>query len=144
MMETTALAGLIIALLYTEATGIVPGGLVVPAYFAFTFDQPWRAAATLAAALISIAAYRLLSRWLLLFGRRRFVFLILCGGLLGQVWLLVWPRLFAGPLDLRVIGWVIPGLLASNLERQKFWPTLASLATATVLTAAVTRLVLGL
>jgi len=35
---------------------------------------------------------------------------------------------------MRVIGWVIPGLLANNLERQKFFPTLAALVSATIVT----------
>jgi hypothetical protein len=81
----------------------------------------------------ALGLYRLLARSLLLYGRRRFVLLLLLGAAIGQGWTLVWPGLFAAPFDLRVIGWVIPGLLANNLQRQKFWPTLASLAAASVL-----------
>ena len=97
----------------------------------------------MAAALLATALYRILSRWFLLFGRRRFVFMLFVGGLIGQVWLLFWPRLFAAPVDLRIIGWVIPGLLANTLVRQKPVPTLASLAAATALAAALSSLLLG-
>ncbi|MBM3284944.1 MAG: poly-gamma-glutamate biosynthesis protein PgsC, partial [Candidatus Aminicenantes bacterium] len=45
------------------------------------------------------------------------------------------PSLFPGPPELRAVGWIIPGLLANNLEKQKFIPTLASLATVVVLTS---------
>ncbi len=141
MVFETLLIGLLLALLYTEATGTSPGGLVVPGYLALYLDQPLRIAATLAVAAVSVLVYRLLSRRLILFGRRRFVLMILLGVVLAQAWFLVHPRLFGAPLELRVIGWVIPGLLASNLERQKPLPTLASLATVAVMTYFVARLV---
>lgn len=140
-MATTFLIGLAVALLYVEITGLLPGGIIVPAYFALYAGQPWRIAATLVAAVLAVGAYRFLSGRLLLFGRRRFVFLLFLGGLIGQVWLVLWPKLFSAPLDLRVIGWIIPGLLANTLARQKFWPTLASLATATAVTIVLARLV---
>ncbi|MDD8026364.1 MAG: poly-gamma-glutamate biosynthesis protein PgsC [Acidobacteriota bacterium] len=141
-MAGSILIGLAVALLWTELVGILPGGIIVPAYLALYAGQPWRIAATLLAALLAVGAYRLLSRWFLLFGRRRFVFMLFAGGLIGQVWLLIWPRLFESPVDLRVIGWIIPGLLANNLVRQKFWPTMASIAAATALTAALAALLL--
>ena len=67
--------------------------------------------------------------------------MILIGAVLAQTWFFAHPRLFGEPLELRVIGWVIPGLLASSLERQKTMPTLASLATVTVMTYFIARLV---
>ncbi len=143
-MAVTILIGLAVALLWTEIVGILPGGLIVPAYLALYAGQPWRIAATLAAALLAAGAYRLFSRWFLLFGRRRFVFLLFVGGLIGQAWLMLWPKLLTGPQDLRVIGWVIPGLLANTIVRQKLWPTLASLAAATALTAALAWLFFGI
>jgi len=139
-MTATILIGLAVALFCVEMTGVLPGGIIVPAYLAYYAGEPWRIAATLAAAFLAVGSYRLLSRWFLLFGRRRFVFMLLVGGLIGQVWLIVWPRLFSAPVDLRVIGWIIPGLLANTLARQRFWPTLASLAVATALTMALAGL----
>lgn len=133
-MSGTILIGIVVALLYAEIVGILPGGIIVPALMALYLDQPLRAVATVAAAFLSLGCYKLLERYFLIFGRRRFVLLLLLGAFFGQLWLLIWPRLFAAPLDMRVIGWIIPGLLANNLVRQKTWPTLASLATVTVLT----------
>lgn len=142
-MAVTILLGLAVALLWTEIVGLLPGGIIVPAYLALYARQPWRIAATLAAALLAAGAYKILSRWFLLFGRRRFVFLLFAGGLIGQAWLMLWPKLLTGPQDLRVIGWIIPGLLANTIVRQKLWPTLASLAAATALTAALASLLFG-
>ncbi|HUT07422.1 MAG TPA: poly-gamma-glutamate biosynthesis protein PgsC [Candidatus Latescibacteria bacterium] len=141
MIVETLLIGLVLALLWAEITDLSPGGLIVPGYFALYLDRPLQAAATLAVALLTLAIYRFFSRHLILFGRRRFVLMVLVGAVLSQAWLLVLPRLFAAPVELRVIGWVIPGILASCLSRQKALPTLASLATVAILTFAVVRLV---
>lgn len=143
-MTATILIGIVVALFYAEITGILPGGIIVPALMALYLDQPWRVVATVLAAFLSLGCYKILGRYFLIFGRRRFVLMLLLGALFGQLWLLLWPRLFAAPLDLRVIGWIIPGLLANNLVRQKILPTLASLATATVLTYFLAKLVMML
>jgi poly-gamma-glutamate biosynthesis protein PgsC/CapC len=141
MAVETLLVGLLLALLWAEATGITPGGLIVPGYLALYADRPARLLATLAAALLTLLVWKFASRYLVLFGRRRFVLVVLAGALLAEGWSLVLPRLLASPVELRVIGWVIPGLLASNLARQKFWPTLASAAAVTALTVAAVRLI---
>jgi poly-gamma-glutamate biosynthesis protein PgsC/CapC len=141
MIVETLLIGLVLALLWAEITDLSPGGIIVPGYFALYLDRPLRAAATLAVALLTLAIYRFLARHLILFGRRRFVLMVLVGAVLSQAWLLVLPRVFAAPVELRVIGWVIPGILASSLARQKVLPTLASLAAVATLTFAVVRLV---
>jgi poly-gamma-glutamate biosynthesis protein PgsC/CapC len=140
MIVETLLIGLVLALLWAEITDISPGGIVVPGYFALYLDRPLRAAATLAVALLTLAAYRFLARRLILFGRRRFVLMVLAGAVLSQAWLLVLPRLFAAPVELRVIGWIVPGILASSLVRQKALPTLASLAAVSTLTFALAGL----
>ncbi len=140
MTVETLLVGLVLALLWAEVTDISPGGIIVPGYFALYLDRPLRVAATLAVALLTLAIYKLLVRHLILFGRRRFVLIVLVGAVLAQAWLLIFPGVFAAPAGLRVIGWIIPGILASSLARQKALPTLASLAAVSTLTFAVVRL----
>lgn len=141
MIIETLLIGLVLALLWTELTDVSPGGIIVPAYFALHLAQPLRGIATLAAALLSLLLFKILSRHLILFGRRRFVLLVLMGALFSQAWFLLAPQLFPDSVEIRVIGWVIPGILASNLHRQRFFPTVASLVTVATLTFAIVRLV---
>lgn len=141
MTLATLLIGIVLALLFTEIAGILPGGIIVPAALALTMDRPERFLATIAAALLALAVYKGLASRFLIYGRRRFVLMLLLGALIGQLWLLVWPRLAPPSLDLRIVGWIIPGLLANNLERQKILPTLAALAAVTVLTYFVARLI---
>ena len=140
-MYETFFIGLILAVLYVEIMDIYPGGIIVPAYFALYLDQPYRVLATILIALLSLLTYRFLSRFFILFGRRRFVMLLLLGALWGQLLFLLAPHVFTGAIELRVIGWVIPGLLANNCEKQKFLATFASLFTVSVLTYFVVRLI---
>lgn len=126
--------GLLIALLFIGLTGYYPGGIIVPAYLVLFMTQPLRIIGTLLAALLTLVCYRAASRYLILFGRRRFVFMILFGGLWTFLWILVFPVIFPVSFEFRVIGWVIPGLIANNFERQGIVITTAALLTVTVIT----------
>ncbi len=134
MTYETLFIGLLIAVLYVEITGFYPGGIIVPAYVALYLDQPVRVLATIVIAFLSLYIYRALSRFIILFGKRRFVMLVFIGAFLAQLWFLLFPRLFTASLELRAVGWIIPGLLANNLEKQKIIHTLASLITVSIIT----------
>jgi len=129
----TLFIGILVALVYAEITGLYPGGIIVPAFMALSLDQPSRALLTLLAAVLSLLAYKAVSRYFILFGKRRFVFMLLLGAFWAQLWLFLAPSLPLAPPELRVVGLIIPGLLANNLERQRFLPTLASLVTVAVI-----------
>lgn len=125
--------GLLLALLFIWLTGIYPGGIIVPSYLVLFGSEPERIAGTLIAAGLTFLVYRFASRWLILFGRRRFVFLLLVGGVLAVVWRMILPALFPVTMEFQVIGWVIPGLIASHMDRQGAAVTAAALVTVTVL-----------
>lgn len=141
MAAETLVVGFLLALLWAELTDVSPGGIIVPGYLALYAGSPLRIAATVAAALVTVAVYKFLARSFILFGRRRFVVMVLAGAVLSQAWFLVMPSLFQAPLELRVIGWLVPGILAANFVRQRFLPTLASALTVAAATFAVVRLI---
>ncbi|MFC1554616.1 poly-gamma-glutamate biosynthesis protein PgsC [candidate division KSB1 bacterium] len=132
---------LLISLLYTGITGLFPGGVIVPSYLVLFIEQPERIAGTLAASFLTYIIYNISSRYLLLFGRRRFVFMIF----VGAIWTLLWyeyiPAIFPASLEFRVIGWVIPGLIANNFERQGVVLTTASLIIVTVVSYVIGKMV---
>jgi poly-gamma-glutamate biosynthesis protein PgsC/CapC len=134
MTFETLFIGLIVAVLYVEIMDVYPGGIIVPAYMALYLDEPLRVLATILISLLSLYTYKILSHFLILFGRRRFVMLVLLGGLWAQLWFILSPHFFSDPLGLRAIGWIIPGLLANNLEKQKIIPTLASMFVVAIIT----------
>jgi gamma-polyglutamate biosynthesis protein CapC len=126
--------GLLISLIFVGFTGIHPGGIIVPSYLVLFVHYPLRVVATLAAALLTLLCYRLACRYLILFGTRRFAFMILVAAIWTLVWVRFFPALLPGAPEFRVIGWVVPGLIANNFERQGIGLTTASLITATVST----------
>lgn len=125
--------GLLISLIFTGITGFFPGGIIVPSYLVLFYNQPARIVGTLIAALLTLLCYRALSTWLILFGRRRFVLLLLIGGVWVMLWQSLLPSIFPASFEFRVIGWIIPGLIAGHFEKQGVMVTSASLATVTVL-----------
>ena len=135
---------LLITLLFTGITGIYPGGIIVPGYLVLFADQPLRIAATLAAALLTLVTYKIVSEHLILFGRRRFVFMILAGGIWTFIWLQVFPMLDMLSPEFRVIGWVIPGLIANNFERQGTIITTAALFLVTTVSWILGRLLFSI
>lgn len=119
--------GLLIALLFISLTGYYPGGIIVPGYLILFIDQPLRLVGTIIASLIALVCFKIIAEQTILFGRRRFVFMILCGGVISFLLSIILPQLFPGSIEFRVIGWVIPGLIANHLERQGILQTLSSM-----------------
>jgi poly-gamma-glutamate biosynthesis protein PgsC/CapC len=130
----TAFVGLVVAALFTEITGVYPGGIIVPAYIALFADQPLRMAGTLAVALLAWLGYRLIARHFIVFGRRRFLLLVLLGGVWAVAGFRLLPQVWPASAELRAIGWVIPGLIANSFERQGTVRTFLAMGIATAIT----------
>ncbi len=120
--------GLVITLAFIALTGFYPGGIIVPAYLVLFIDQPLRLLGTLIVAIITWGIYLLASRYLILFGKRRFVFLILLGACWAFIFSFIMPRFFPETIEFRVIGWVIPGLIAGQIEKQGLAVTFSALS----------------
>lgn len=134
--------GILVSLIAWEVTHLSPGGLVVPAYAALYVHQPERLIALLICALLAYAGFRVVERYALVYGRRRFAVMILLGlaarVVLSRLALIFpWP-IFGGQLD--VLGYVLPGLLANDFNQQGVLPTLAVSILATALTYGILRL----
>lgn len=127
MIERAIGFGLAVNLTLTEVFGLPSGGLVVPGYLALFLSQPLRLAATLGVALVTWGLVRfLLARLVVLYGRRRFAVTVLTGflvnALLGRALALLPPT----SLDLRAVGYIVPGLLANEMLSGGVVPTAAA------------------
>ncbi len=134
MVEAAIGLGLLISLVFSETLGLAAGGMVVPGYLALMIHEPLRIVGTLACALLTLGTLKLLSRFMLIYGRRRLVMAVLVGfvfGSLSRDLLLI--RFHDTPLDIRTIGFVIPGLIANWMERQGVIQTLCVMTTTAVL-----------
>ncbi len=141
MVELAIGIGITLNLLLTEVIGLGSAGLVVPGYLALYFNQPGRLLATWLVAGATAAIVRLgIGRLIVLYGRRRFGVTVLTGFLMNALVAATLRVLPPEPLDLRAIGFIVPGLIANQILSQGFWTTLGL----TFLVAAVTRLLLVL
>ena len=129
-MNELAVLALLISLLFTEFTNLLPGGIIVPFYFALYLDDPVKIAATVLSALIALGAVRLLSRYTILYGRRKFA-LYLIIGILEKI---LFTYLYFGNSYMfynlsMTIGYLVPGILGREMEKQGILKTLGSLTT---------------
>lgn len=123
MVELALGLGIALNLLFTEVFGLASGGLVVPGYLALHLSQPGRVVATLAVGGLTFAAVRYgFARLVILYGRRRFGVTILTGFVLHGLYTAALASSPA-PADLRVVGYIVPGLIANTALTQGFWAT---------------------
>ena len=142
-IETIGL-GMIASFFLTETIGLAAGGIVVPGYFALTLTEPVRVVSTILVALATFLVIHLLSRFMLVFGRRMLMLGVLVGYVLGYLTNL-FPPLSLGHmrLDVNVIGYVIPGLMAYWMSRQGIFETISTMLVAAVLTRLVITTITG-
>jgi len=134
MVEQAVGLGLVISLIFSETLGLAAGGMVVPGYVALLIHDPFRLLGTILASLATLGALKLLSRYALVYGRRRIVVSVLLGFVFGALSreLLVF-RFHGFPVELQTIGFVIPGLIANWMERQGVLQTICVMITTAVL-----------
>jgi len=134
-MTELLFAGVIISLAINELTGYSPGGIVVPAYFAMFLKEPVSILLMLSVAAISVVFVRFISKQTILYGQRRFAVFIITAMMLrislGWVFMPISSVLMTQET---VVGIIVPGLLAKDIDRQGFVQTLTSLAVAAGMT----------
>ena len=134
--------GMIVGFLFYELTGISPGGVIAPAYLALSIRQPERIFMTLFLSLFIYFIIRYLSSNLILYGRRKFLLAVVLSLFLK---LLIETQIQPAALttiDLQSVGYIIPGLIANEMGRQKITSTLLSLGIVTLLVFQISLLVL--
>lgn len=125
---------LVLGFVLFEVAGIVAGGLVSPGYFALQWDRPASIGLALAIALLTLFVLRCVGACTVLYGRRRFLFALLVAFFLQ--WTLgsavMGLAMAEGRAD--IVGYLIPGLVAHEMDRQGLGITLAALLLLTALT----------
>lgn len=129
-MNELAVLALLVSLIFTEFTNLLPGGIIVPFYFALYLDDPVKIIATVISALIAYVVVQLLSRYTILYGRRKFAMYLIIG-ILEKI---VFTYLYFGNSYMfynlsMTIGYLVPGILGREMEKQGILKTLGSLTT---------------
>ena len=133
--------GVVLSLIFAEKFGINPAGLVVPGYLALIFDQPIM---LLSVFIISCLTYFIvsngISKWVILYGRRKFAAMILTGMVIKFIFDLLYPLTPFEMVEVSGIGVVIPGIIANTIQKQGVVITLST----TMLLTCITYIILFL
>lgn len=127
-MNDILLLGIFLSLLFTELTDLSPGGIIVPAYFAM-YAYDWkRLLGTVILSLLCMVIVHFMSKYMILYGRRRYAVYVMTGVLLKFLFG------FMGAGAAFSIGSLIPGILGRDMEKQGVPKTLTGLGIVTLLT----------
>jgi poly-gamma-glutamate biosynthesis protein PgsC/CapC len=116
--------GMVISLFLTETLGIMAGGIIVPGYFALYLHNPAKIIFTFLISMLAYSIVYLLSKFILIYGRRRLILSLLTGFFLGYILRIVLDnsgfQIMVNDdwIELEYIGYIIPGLIASWMDRQ--------------------------
>lgn len=119
--------GIVISMIYGERTGLGSGGLVSAGLLALSLRAPMRVLACLIVAAALCPLLRFTVDHFGIHGRTRIGFAML---------MVLAVRLAAGQFMQSVpwVGWVVPALIAADMQRQGILETLASVVSVTCLT----------
>jgi len=129
--------GMVLSLFLTETLGVTAGGIIVPGYIAMNLDDPYRLITTFSISIITYLIIKLISQFILVYGKRRLVLALLIGFLLGY-FTRTENNLLSDltQMDFVVIGNIIPGLIANWMDRQGVLRTVCTV----LITAGITKL----
>jgi poly-gamma-glutamate biosynthesis protein PgsC/CapC len=134
--------GLVAGFIFYELTGISPGGVIAPAYLAIFISEPEKIIMTIVIALSVYFIIRFLSSQTILYGRRKFLLAVILSFFLKLlIETQIQPMDFI-KLDLQSVGYIIPGLIANEMGRQKVVSTLLSMGIVTLIILQISLLVL--
>jgi poly-gamma-glutamate biosynthesis protein PgsC/CapC len=136
--------GLVLSLLFTETLGLAAGGMVVPGYVALMIHHPLRIVGTILVSMLTFLTMKFLSQYMFVYGRRRIVMVILVGflfGWLSREVLVIQTNVLT--LELQTIGLIIPGLIASWMEKQGVIKTITTLIIAAVFIRLILMIITG-
>ena len=129
--------GMVLSLFLTETLGVTAGGIIVPGYIAMNLENPDRLIITFGISIFTFLIIKLLSKFIMVYGKRRLVLALLIGFLLGYLSRsenMITAGL--GTTEFMVIGNIIPGLIANWMDRQGVLRTISTV----LITAGITKL----
>ncbi|MFA5719817.1 MAG: poly-gamma-glutamate biosynthesis protein PgsC [Acholeplasmataceae bacterium] len=119
--------GIIVSIIFYELTGLSPGGIIVPGLLVLYINQIDRVIYTVIISIITVYAVRLLSKHVLIYGKRRFAVMILVSILMHLLTALLLKSLSISMLNISIIGITISGLIANEMYKQSIKKTIPSM-----------------
>ena len=134
MTVNLVILGVLLGIIFYEITDISPGGIIVPGLLALYYRQVDRIIYTLVIAVIAYFIVRLLSKYFVIFGKRRFVLMIIISIFLNVILDLILHSFSLSMLNLTIIGYTIAGIIANDFYKQGLLKTVPALVIVTGLT----------
>jgi gamma-polyglutamate biosynthesis protein CapC len=125
--------GLVFGFFFYEWVGLSAGGFVVPGYIALQLGSPLLLAGTLTTSLLTYFSVKASSRYIILYGRRRFILMVLAGFAWQWLFKVVVIQQFVLTMETDILGFIIPGLIANEMDRQHILPTILTLLVISVM-----------
>jgi poly-gamma-glutamate biosynthesis protein PgsC/CapC len=131
-----------ISIIFSDITNIIPGGIIIPFYFVLHLYDPVKIVATVLTSIACVFIIKFLSRYTILYGRRKFAMYLIIGIIIKIIFTYIYFGNSYMFYNLSMtIGHVVPGILGRTMERQGILLTLGSL-TIVVLIVAIIQIVL--
>lgn len=121
--------GMLLGMLYYHKTGWACGGIITPGVIAMYIGDPWKVAVSLAAGLATWILLELLVRFSGVYGRQRLAAAMLIALALRYPLVSIW-----GESSLW-LGWVVPGLIGADMQRQGVVTTLTAVVAVSIAAA---------
>lgn len=131
MVNEVIILGIILSIIFYEITEISPGGLIVPAYIAFYLDNLQRVVITILAGILTFLIVKFISNHAIVYGRRKFALCIMISFIIRvvlkyfNIYIVNEYEVFI--LGGSIIGVIIPGIIAQEIDRHGMIRTISSL-----------------
>ena len=130
-MNNMLILGILLSIIFYEITDLSPGGIIIPAYLSMYLDNPKKVIYTLLISLLVLLTVKLLSNYIILYGKRQFVLCILTSFILEfffqkcNLYLIETQDIYL--FNSGMIGVLVTGILSQDMMRQGIFKTLSSL-----------------
>ena len=123
----TIAIGILLGMFYFRQTGESPGGIITPGLIAMRFSNPQALGLSLGCAILLGVTLRFFFRRFPVYGRQRVAFAMLCALVVRLALPVEWVR-----EGFPWLGWVVPGLVAADVERQGIAATFSGLVSVSI------------
>lgn len=145
MANDIIIFGIILSIMFYEITEISPGGLIVPAYIAFYINTPQRIIITIIAGILTFLIVKFISNHTIIYGRRKFALCIMIIFMIRLI-LKYFNIYIVNEYEIyilggSVIGVIIPGIMAQEMDRHGIVRTVSSLMILSIFIKAVVEVI---
>lgn len=145
MANDIIIFGIILSIIFYEITEISPGGLIVPAYIAFYINDPQRISITIVAGILTFLVVKLISNHTIIYGKRKFALCIMISFIIRlivkyfNIYVVNEYEIYI--LGGSIIGVIIPGIIAQEMDKHGVVKTVSSLMMLSIFIKAVVEVI---